>query len=279
MNTKKAIFLFVALLLIYCSFISCKPNEKIIKNTTPDNKIEISDDVLKEDAEFVKKIENISSGSHGRTAYLKDLGEFIHPGINLIVRCQIIAREESTVTAFGIPFYSNDDLRSTTEQYLRNAISRIATPYQIQINEVYHGKINKEGDVITIYALYGIVDGFENKMFSESPIYNVGAEYILFLRVEEEYEHIVYIQELSCLKLDTKNGTFESLGFFGNIYDKYGNNTDNFITDLKELIKSNNYSTEMSVHGSIEDLQEIIDQRNQERAEDGLNIFIANVLD
>ena len=264
---KKTIYLFVAPLLIICFFISCNSNAGI------------NDDILKEDMAFVQKIENILSIGYGKWDYLKNLEEFLYTEINLIIRGEVIAREESAITAFGIPLYPNEDLRSENYEYARSARNRITTPYKIKINEVYHGDINKEGDIITLYALYGIVDGFESKFIAEEPIYNVGAEYIMFLRVENNYENIVYISSMSLLKLDTTNGTFESLGVFGNIYSKYENNTDKFVADLKDLIKNNNYSTEVKVHGSKEDLQEIIDQMNRERAEDGLNTFIPDILE
>ena len=278
MKIKKTICLFIALILIGFSFISCKSTEEIIKDTEINNKTEISDEILREDMEFVKKIKNILSAGHGRWEYYKDLDEFINTGINFIIRGQVIAREESAITMFGIPLYPNDDLRSENYEYARNARSRIATPYKIQINEVYHGDINKKDDIITIYALYGIVDGFKNRIFDDAPIYNVGAEYILFLDVEEQYENIVYIPPMNLLKLDTTNGVFESEGLFGNIYSKYENDTNKFVTDLKELIKNNNYNTEVKVIGSKEELQKVIDQRNKERAADGLDIFIPDVL-
>jgi len=275
---KKTIWLWLSIILIAYSFISCKSTENIRLNTETNNGTEINADILKEDMEFVKKIENISLVSNG-SYYVENLDHLIKGGRNLIIRGQVIAREESAITAFGIPLYPNDDLRSENFEYARSARNRITTPYKIQINEVYHGDINKEGDIITLYALYGIVDGVENKLISEEPVYNVGAEYIMFLRVEDNWENLVYISSMSLLKLDTTNGTFESLGVFGNIYSKYENNTNKFLADLKDLIKNNNYSTEVKVHGSKEELQEKIDQMNRERAEDGLDTFIPDIVE
>jgi len=264
--------------------MSCKSNEETNKDVATNNRVEISEDILKEDMEFVKKIKNIPSADRVSRAFANNLDEMISEcRTNLIIRCQVIDREESKVTSCGLQFFVNDDLISENEKYYREAVGRIATPYKLQINEVYHGNINKENDIITLYALYGIVDGFENtftnRIDPHYPIFNVGAEYILFLRVEEQYGKIVYFLSLGCLKLDTKNGTFECEDFTESMNSRYDNNTDKFVSELKELIKTNNYRTEVRVTGSKEELQDIIDQRNRERAADGLNIFLPDVID
>ena len=283
---KKAIWLYLAITILAASLISCSSNDLAspaqtgISNSEYAANMQYSSfDILKEDMEFIKKIENIPSAGYAEWEHFESLDEFIGQRTNLIIRGQVISRGESAITAFGMPLYPTEDLRSENYEYARNARRRIATPYKIHINEVYHGDINKEGDIITLYALYGILEGFENRIFSEEPIYNVGAEYIMFLRVEEEYGNIVYISSMSLLKLDQSGKTFESEGLFGNIYSKYENNTDKFVADLKQLIKANNYSTKIDVYGSKAEFQEIIDRMNRKRAEDGFDAFIPNVLD
>ena len=263
MQNSNKIYLFVLIILSVISLTACKSNDKI----------EISEEVLKEDAEFIKKIETLPLTLFLDYSPLKDLEDIFNSfgdlGPNLIVRCEAISRGETAVI-IPLEIYTNEDLRSENKDYVRNAVDCIRTPYEMKIKEVYHGSINKENDIITMIAPYGIIDDFVNK-HSDYPIYGVGSEYIFFLRAVEMYGELEYgIVYTPCgwVKLDSHEKTFECSELAQTMYAKYNNNMDKLINDIKKLIKNNNLRTDVESHGDIEGRLEFKRQKNNFQSED-----------
>ena len=221
-------------------------------------------DIILEDIEFAKKIEAISITSDADYIYLDSLEEMIkqtHP--NLIIRGKVTARKESAVIS-PLSYYTNADLKSENADNVKYARAYISTPYEIQIDEVYYGNVNEVNDVITINAPYGILDGYEERK-ADHPIFNIGNEYILFLRVDEIFgllDYYLAFTPASCLKLNTEKGTFEYGKYACEaIYSQYKNDMKELINDLQNLTRYNDYSTKIEKVGDIEKLQKLIDQK------------------
>jgi len=264
MKDTKKICLFVLVLLLAC-FAACESGDDAKTYT----KTVISEDILREDAEFIKKIEALPYNLFVDYAPLDDLDEMLSWGDqteispNLIVRCEVISRGETAVIS-PLSTYTNDDLKSANREYVGKARDAIRTPYEMKIQEVYHGTVNDAGDIIPIVAPYGEIDGFVNRS-TDYPIYSVGSEYILFFNVYRRFEELKYslfYTPCGWIKLDSEKGTFECDDFARSMYSEYGNSMDKLIKDLKKLIKSKDLRTEMESFGDIEDALEFKRQKD-----------------
>ena len=198
-----------------------------------------------EDA-FVKQVESVPASDRINYADFDTLHDFIETTkANLIIRCVIKSRGESAVTDPSGK-YSERDLKSGDNGTAQAARSLIATPYEIEISEVYLGDINKAGNTINYTAPYGIVNDYGNRK-NHAPVLRVGDEYILFLRADIINGLLSYdlaSPPFSVLKLNTEDNTFALYDETrGALYSKYEKSTDKLLDDLKELIENNGYPT------------------------------------
>lgn len=215
MKSGKNIYLIVFIFLMIFSLPSCKPEEEI-------------SEAVKEDIEFAKKISAIEPVERVNYIYLDSLGDMIsQTNTNLIVRGKTLSRGESA--KYG---------KSGT----------IHTPYELEILEVYHGTVNKSGDIINFDALYGIFEDTEYRA-DKHPVFNIEKEYLLFLRVDEIYGELQYclcFDPASSLILNPKDGTFEDHGIYSDyVFSKYDHDTEKLLTELKEFIADNDYNTKI----------------------------------
>lgn len=134
-----------------------------------------------------------SSGSQALYVQLNSLEElFTVTKANLVVRCQVIERAETTVEdPFGV--YTSELLTDPTvdETVRQGAVECIATPYTLQVTDVYFGDTYAEDNCITYYAPYGILGDISYRQ-NGYPVLQVGEEYILFLRVDNVKGKWVY---------------------------------------------------------------------------------------
>jgi len=238
MKTKK-IIVFLLIIFIFQILSSCSINN------SHNNELE-----------FIKQIENLPAtmrSSYIQVFNMHELIETTKP--NFIIKGKIISRGESDVIDPFFNKYTKEDLYSDDLETARTAYGLIGTPYEIEITDIYHGNINKIGDIIPFNAPYGIIDDF-GKRKEDHPILEVGEEYILFLRGDSLWGVLTYYLSFKlagALKLDNENGIFslynDSYMF---IFSKYECNTEKLLDDLKELIKNNNYTTEIEYAGKIE---------------------------
>jgi len=271
---KKTLWFCIApiLFMAVIAFTACESSQHMVKDSEANKKTEISEEILKEDAEFIKQIEELHSTIFVDYGFLDDLKELLTnfgvTGPNLIVRCEVVSRGETAVIT-SLSTFTNEDLKSDNEEYVRIAIDCIRTPYKVKIKEVYHGTINKEDDIITVIAPYGTIDGFANKD-SDYPIYGVGCEYILFFHIFERFGELEYwlvLPPFSWVKLDTQKGTFETSKLAQSMYSKYKGSTEKLVGDLKKLIKNNDLITEVESYGDIESALEYKRQKNNSQGE------------
>ncbi len=98
-----------------------------------------------------------------------------------------MAEEDS----FGV--YTTDILTDLTvdERVRQGAMECIATPYTLQVSDVYFGDTYAKAGCIPYYAPYGIIEGIAYRQ-SGYPVLQVGEEYILFLCVDNVKGKWVY---------------------------------------------------------------------------------------
>lgn len=134
-----------------------------------------------------------STGSQALYVQLDTMEElFTVTKANLVVRCQVIERAETTVEdPFGV--YTAELLTDPTvdERMRQGAVECIATPYTLQVTDVYFGDTYAEDDRIPYYAPYGILGDISYRQ-NGYPVLQVGEEYILFLRVDNVKGKWVY---------------------------------------------------------------------------------------
>lgn len=182
---------------------------------------------------FVASVEAISAVEQPMYASFSSVDDMIAgTHTNRILRCTVTERGDCTVyDPFGK--YSADDLGTSAD-----AISCIATPYTLSVDEQYLGDVGT--DTLTFYAQYGII-GAHTYRKALYPVLTVGKEYILFLRVDAINGTAVPYLALtpdSVVELDGDTVRVKE----GSLFAQY-KNAEELITAIKALVAENSYDT------------------------------------
>lgn len=194
-----------------------------------------------EEEAFASAIEALDSGvSFMKVDYAKfyELEDLLSVAqSNLVIRCKITGRDESTVVdPFGR--YKVDDLGQ-----LKYAQMYIVTPYTLEVQEVYYGDLHQADDTLTYNAPYGII-GEHTYRGGMHPVLRVGKEYIMFLTVSEIAGNMVYCCSFNpefIVEVTGKN-SYKTISAVDWIFGKYEGNIDKLVDALNVVVEAGGYT-------------------------------------
>lgn len=205
--------------------------------------------------EYIKMIESLDETGAPMYVTLNNIEEIItKTKSNLIVKCKVVSRDEPMVfDPFGS--FTTDTLlsESSPENEKFAAANYISTPYQIEISDVYLSPDSIEtsliGSSIPFYAPYGVIGQYSNRLAGHH-ILRVGAEYIMFLRVDNIGGNMVYYLAhpiYSLVEIDPQNGKSisqnnVSYSSYEQIYGEYSDELE--LTEaIESLVADGGYDT------------------------------------
>ena len=174
---------------------------------------------------------------------------------NLIVRCKVASRGESYLKGANESLNSllNQSAAALTDTELKRVQSAVAnslsTPYTLELEEIYLGAENLDDTTELVFTVpYGAINGYA-RAADKHPILKVGAEYLMFLRVDYiggEKEYYLAFRPASALEL--RNDSFDGGDYADLIFAEFNGSTEALISELEELIANNDY--DISIEGT-----------------------------
>ncbi|HIX91770.1 MAG TPA: hypothetical protein H9681_02705 [Firmicutes bacterium] len=184
---------------------------------------------------------------------LSELMDTVKP--NLIVRCKVASRGESYLKGANESLNSllNQSAAALTDTELKRVQSAVAnslsTPYTLELEKIYLGAENLDDTTELVFTVpYGAINGYA-RAADKYPILKVGAEYLMFLRVDfigGEKEYYLAFRPASALEL--RNDSFDGGDYADLIFAEFNGSTEALISELEELIANNDY--DISIEGT-----------------------------
>ena len=174
---------------------------------------------------------------------------------NLVVRCKVVSRGESYLKGKDESLNSllNQSSTALTDAELKRVQSAVenslSTPYTLELEKIYLGAENLDDTSELVFTVpYGAINGYA-RAADKHPILKVGAEYLMFLRVDfigGEKEYYLAFRPASALEL--RNDSFDGGDYADLIFAEFNGSTEALISELEELIANNDY--DISIEGT-----------------------------
>ena len=174
---------------------------------------------------------------------------------NLVVRCKVASRGESYLKGKDEELNAlldkpASELTDSEADRLKSAAADcLSTPYTLELEKIYLGAENLDDTSELVFTVpYGAINGYA-RAADKYPILKVGAEYLMFLRVDYiggEKEYYLAFRPASALEL--RNDSFDGGDYADLIFAEFNGSTEALISELEELIANNDY--DISIEGT-----------------------------
>lgn len=174
---------------------------------------------------------------------------------NLVVRCEVKSRGESFLkgqdeSLNSLLYQPSTELSDSDAKRLKVAVNDyLSTPYTLELEQIYLGAENLDDTSELVFTVpYGAINGYA-RAADKYPILKVGAEYLMFLRVDYiggDKEYYLAFRPASALEL--RNDSFDGGDYADLIFAEFNGSTEALISELEELIANNDY--DISIEGT-----------------------------
>ena len=174
---------------------------------------------------------------------------------NLVVRCKVTSRGDSYLKGQDESLNAlldkpASELTGSDAERLKYAVDNyLSTPYTLELDKIYLGAENLDDTSELVFTVpYGAINGYA-RAADKYPILKVGAEYLMFMRVDfigGEKEYYLAFRPASALEL--QNDNFYVSEYADSIFAEFNGSTEALINELEELIANNDY--DISIEGT-----------------------------